>query len=207
MKDLQQLNELIDKAAAIAGSDGKLAKVIRQTRTTMSDWRHGRRTCTPEDVSILAAVAGLNAEEWLIRAMLEKHAGTEKGELLVKALGKGSRVTGGAIAFSGTVASQTSGSDVPRCIFLLSFALQRTKHRRRCFFFAHHRGPERVRCGCHQDTKRRGLSSGTTPADWRTWAQPPAGATQRDRTTVDMGGTIPRHRKGTQRGFPALLSV
>lgn len=207
MKDLEQLNELINRAKAIAGSDYKLAKLMGVPAQHISNWRHGSRNCSPEDVAILAGVAGLDAVSWHIRAVLEKHAGTEKGDRLLKVLGKGSPATGAEIVSSGTVASPTSGSDIPRCIFLLSFALQRTKHRRRCFFFAHHRGPERVRCGCHQDTKRRGLSSGTTPADWRTWAQTPAGATQRDRTAVDMGGTIPRHREGTQRGFPALLSV
>lgn len=207
MKDLEQLNELINRAKAIAGSDYKLAKLMGVPAQHISNWRHGSRNCSPEDVAILAGVAGLDAVSWHIRAVLEKHAGTEKGDRLLKVLGKGSPVTGEAIALSGTVASQTSGSDVPRCIFLLSFALQRTKHRRRCFFFDHHRGRERVRCCCHQDTKRRGLSSGTTPADRKTWTQTPAGATQRDRTAVDMGGTIPRQQTGTQTGFPALLSV
>lgn len=104
MKELQTLNELIDKASAIAGRDGKLAKVLNVPPQHVSNWRHGLRTCSPEDVAVMASVAGLDAEAWLIRAVIEKHKGTAKGDRLIQALGKGWQQTGAAIASFGAVA-------------------------------------------------------------------------------------------------------
>jgi hypothetical protein len=98
---------LIEKAAAIAGSEYKLAQLLGVGRQVVSDWKHGRRTCTPEDWALLAYVAGLDPEEALIRAVVAKHADTPKGERLVTALGKGSRVTG-AGAFFATCVSVAS---------------------------------------------------------------------------------------------------
>jgi hypothetical protein len=89
-----KLNELIDKAAEIAGSDNKLALRLGVSRQLVSNWRHGLKTCTPEDWALLAYIAGLDAEEALIRAVVAKHADTPKGERLLTALGKGLQVTG-----------------------------------------------------------------------------------------------------------------
>jgi len=100
------LSTLIDKAAEAAGSDYKLAQLLGVPRQMVSDWRNGRRTCTPEDQALIAAVAGLDAEEVLIRAILEKHAGKPKGEKLMQALGNGLRRIGEGVTsvFLGSVA-------------------------------------------------------------------------------------------------------
>ena len=110
MQDLTQINEMIDKATAIAGSDGKLGSLIGQPRTVISDWRHGRKKCPPEDIALMAGVAGLDAEAWLIRATIERHKGTAKGDRLLKVLGKGLLATGAAIASSGASAMGIFGS-------------------------------------------------------------------------------------------------
>ena len=84
-----QLQTLIERAAKVQGSEYKLAKALGITPQRLSDWKHQRRTCTPEDWTLLAAAAQLDPEEALIRAVIAKHANTPKGERLLTALGKG----------------------------------------------------------------------------------------------------------------------
>lgn len=60
MKHLEELNLLIDKASAIAGSDYKLAKLVGAMPQNVSNWRHGQATCSPENRALLAAIAGLD---------------------------------------------------------------------------------------------------------------------------------------------------
>lgn len=42
-----QLNVLIERAAAIAGSEYKVAKALGVTPQQVCDWKAGRRTCSP----------------------------------------------------------------------------------------------------------------------------------------------------------------
>ena len=81
-----ELSLLISKASAIAGSEYKLAKMLGISQTVVSDWKHGRRTCVPEDRAQLAYIAGEDAVQELITAAIEKWEGTEKGERLRTAL-------------------------------------------------------------------------------------------------------------------------
>lgn len=104
MTNLEQLNVLIDKAAAIAGSDYKLAQSLEVPRQTISDWRHGRRTATPADQALMAHVAGLDPVQVLARATVQQYEGKAKGDALMKALGKASRLTGAVAGFVGAVA-------------------------------------------------------------------------------------------------------
>lgn len=124
MQDLKKLNELIDKASAVAGSDYRLGKMLHTTPQAVSDWRAGRRACPPADVALLAQVAGLDAADWLIRAVIEKHAGTPKGEALFSALGKGLRATGDlalyGVAGALVISSEAWWREIPQCIKRLS---------------------------------------------------------------------------------------
>lgn len=95
-----QLIKLIEAGAAIAGSEYRLAKNLGVSPQVVSDWKHGRRTCTPEDWALLAYAAGLDPEEALIRAVVAKHADTPKGERLLTALGKGLLVSGAVGSFA-----------------------------------------------------------------------------------------------------------
>ena len=99
------LPQLLDKAKEKAGSDYKIAKMLHTTPQTVSNWRHGRKTCPAADVALLAAVAGLDPAEWLSRAVLAQHEGTPKGEQLSKVLGKLLVATGAALATSGASAA------------------------------------------------------------------------------------------------------
>ena len=111
---------LLDRAKSVTGSDYATAAAIGMPRQTVSNWRNGSKDCSPENVALLANVAGLKAEEWLVRAVIEKHEGTAKGDMLFKALGKALAATGAAIASSGASAHQIFSLDFIRCILLLN---------------------------------------------------------------------------------------
>lgn len=97
----EYLDELISKASSIAGSDYKLAKLIDASPQTVSNWRHGKKTCPVADQVLMAEVAGLKSEEWLARAVVSQYAGTSKGDKLYRALGKVLAVTGAVLVSSG----------------------------------------------------------------------------------------------------------
>lgn len=105
MESLTELNVLIDRASAIAGSDYRLAKLIGMSPQNVSNWRHGAASCSPENRALLASVAGLDAMAELARATVEKHQGTKKGDMLMRALGKGLLATGAAVTSAGASAA------------------------------------------------------------------------------------------------------
>jgi len=105
MTNATDLNVLIDKASAIAGSDYKLAQMLGTQRQVISDWRHGRKNATPADQALMADVAGLDAVQVLARATVEAYEGKPKGDALMKALGKALLATGAAIGSAGASAA------------------------------------------------------------------------------------------------------
>ena len=109
------LDELIDRASKVAGSDSALARELLVGRQLVSDWRKGRKPCSPEDQALMAGLAGLEAEAWGARAMVAKHAGTKKGAKLEGVLKKALLATGAAIASCGSIAAETT-SYLIRCI-------------------------------------------------------------------------------------------
>lgn len=123
---LAELNLLMEKARNVAGSYYKLAKLLDMPEQRLSDFRHGRRNATPEDCALFAAIAGVDPIQEMARAVLRKHDGSKKGELLRKALGKPLLATGAVLASAGAHAgllvSLISGStaqglaDFVRCI-------------------------------------------------------------------------------------------
>lgn len=104
------LDQLLDRAKAVATSDYKLAKMLHTTPQTVSDWRHGRKTCPVADVALLAEIAGLDPSEWAHRAVIAQYEGTPKGDMLYRALGKAFAATGAALATSGASAAQAFGT-------------------------------------------------------------------------------------------------
>jgi len=79
--------DLIDKAAKIAGSDYRLAKQIGVSPQRMSDWRAGRQSPGVEYRALMADIAGLDVDQVMREALLEKHANTPLGERLLSVLG------------------------------------------------------------------------------------------------------------------------
>lgn len=105
MEHLEALNVLIDKAKSITGSDAATARLVGVVPQRMANWRNGSATCSPEDQALIAAAAGLNAEQVALRAMVMKHEGTPKGDRLMKVLGKALLATGGALGSAGASAA------------------------------------------------------------------------------------------------------
>lgn len=111
----EYLDELIYRASKAKGSAKALAEELEVANTVISDWKSGRKTCSPEDQALMAGLAGLDAEAWGARAMISKHAGTTKGAKLEAALKKALLATGGVLASSGAIASDRL-ADFIRCI-------------------------------------------------------------------------------------------
>lgn len=101
---MSTINALLDKAKNKTGSDAKTAKALGVPFQTVSNWRHGHKGAQPEDHALVASLAGLDPEEALIRAVLEKHANKPKGERLLSVLGNVLLRTG-AVATSLSFAS------------------------------------------------------------------------------------------------------
>ena len=106
MQNTDELILLIDRASAIAGSDYRLAQVLGTGRQTVSNWRHHQAPCPVEMQALMAHVAGLDPIAELARAVVRKHEGTAKGDMLMKALGKGLLATGAVLGSVGASAHQ-----------------------------------------------------------------------------------------------------
>jgi len=113
MKHLDDLNLLIDRAAAIAGNDSKVATALGVQRQVVSQWRKGKRPCQPEEQALLAELAGLDPVATLARATVEYWEGKPKGDMLRRALGKLSPAIGAAAGFAGAIALAISGLTSP----------------------------------------------------------------------------------------------
>jgi transcriptional regulator with XRE-family HTH domain len=90
IKPEERIAKLINAAAQLYPSENQLAQAIGYTRSELSQWKLGKRACPVEAQVLLAAVAGLDAEEVLAYALIERNADTARGEKLLTALGKGS---------------------------------------------------------------------------------------------------------------------
>lgn len=79
-----ELKKLIEKAAAIAGSEYQIAKTLAIPQSHVTEWKHGTRTCSAEDRALLADLAGVDPFPEIRDAMLERWAGKPKAEALAK---------------------------------------------------------------------------------------------------------------------------
>lgn len=85
---MQQLNELLEQANEKCGNYSKLAEMLGVSRMLVSQWKTGAKPCPPEEQARIANLMGLNPVEALINAVLERHAGTAKGDELGRVLGE-----------------------------------------------------------------------------------------------------------------------
>lgn len=99
-----EVNELIERAAQAAGTRYKLAQMLDVPASSVYAWEKGK-PCPPGDIALMADIAGLDAQAWLVRATLEKYEGTSKGDQLARVLGKALVATGAVIASSGANAA------------------------------------------------------------------------------------------------------
>lgn len=97
---MQELKTLIDKASKVCGSDAALAKRMGIAPQTISNMR-GSRTITPETAAELADIAGEDAREAAIAAILARAKGTRREGVLREVLGKALAAgAAGALVFS-----------------------------------------------------------------------------------------------------------
>ncbi len=92
---------LIDKAIESCGSAAELARRMEIDRAEITRLRQGKRPLSPELAAELADIAGEDAQQAVIDAVIERNAEGRKGALLREILGKG-RAVGAveALAFS-----------------------------------------------------------------------------------------------------------
>ena len=84
----EKIAELIGQASNFLGSDSALAARLEVPRQMVSMWKTGAKPCPPEDQARIAELVGLDPLEALVGAVLERHAGTPKGDALCRVLGK-----------------------------------------------------------------------------------------------------------------------
>ena len=119
---MSQVPELIERALAVAGSQAELARMLKVAPPHITLWKKEEKPCPPEDQARIAAIAGIDPVQTLVRAHIEKHEGTEKGDQLARVLGKFLVATGAAVATSGASAAaifsppSKSLFDLIRCI-------------------------------------------------------------------------------------------
>lgn len=131
MEHNNELQKMIDKAAETVGSKSKLARAMGVSPQKINNWRGGFCTCAPEDRARLAGFAREDALQELVRATLEKTAGTLRGEQLRQLLGKSLRQTIAVLVFASlAVINLSSGSlDVPGAVALFVLWLYSTMYK------------------------------------------------------------------------------
>ena len=123
---MSQVPELIERALAVAGSQAELARLLKVAPPNITVWKKEEKPCPPEDQARLAAIAGIDPVQTLVRAHIEKHEGPEKGDQLARVLGKFLVATGAAVATSGASAAAIFSPtcknlfDLIRCIVRLN---------------------------------------------------------------------------------------
>ena len=126
LQKMTQVPELLTRASEAVGSQTEVAKLLKVPPQMLSMWKSGAKPCPPEDQARLAAIAGIDPVQTLVRAHIERHEGTEKGDQLARVLGKFLVATGAAVATSGASAAAIfsptckSLGDLIRCIVKLN---------------------------------------------------------------------------------------
>lgn len=85
---MQYAETLIDKAIESCGSAAELARRMGIDRAEITKLRQGKRPLSPELAAELADIAGDDAREAAIHAIIERNAEGRKGHLLREILGK-----------------------------------------------------------------------------------------------------------------------
>lgn len=85
---MQSVRDLIDKASKVCGSDTALAERMGIERPNLSLMRSGKRAISPATAAELADIAGEDAREAAIAAVIESAKGTRREGVVREILGK-----------------------------------------------------------------------------------------------------------------------
>lgn len=94
----ESVKSLIERAGQKVGSVNKLAKVLGAPSSQVYDWRDGRAPCSAADRARIAAFAGEDPVQELVRATLENARGEVRQQQLQQILGKSLRAIGAVLA-------------------------------------------------------------------------------------------------------------
>ncbi len=98
---MQHVLLLIDKASKVCGSDSALAKKLGIPRQNVYLMRKGKREISPATAAELADIAGEDARQAAIDAVIESARGTRREGVLREILGKALAAgVAGALVFS-----------------------------------------------------------------------------------------------------------
>jgi DNA-binding transcriptional regulator YdaS (Cro superfamily) len=114
--DLEQTQALIARAATALGSEYKLAQALGVNDNEVRKWKVGKRNCVPADRARIAALAGDDPVQELVRATIAQAPGETRKEQLRNLLGKLSHRTGAGHVFAALAALGASGEYLIRCI-------------------------------------------------------------------------------------------
>ena len=78
------LNLTIEKAASIAGSQAKLAILLGEQRTHISNWKAGTRTCTIDKRIKLAQLAGFDPTRAVLEGLADQLDETDEWQKKAK---------------------------------------------------------------------------------------------------------------------------
>ncbi|RMX09028.1 hypothetical protein EBQ34_14145 [Vandammella animalimorsus] len=67
-----QLKDLIEEAAAIAGSQSALAEILGLTKQNISNMKTGKRTCSTRLLTQIADVAGYEPGYFVVQAVIHR---------------------------------------------------------------------------------------------------------------------------------------
>lgn len=85
---MQELKTLIDKASKVCGSDKALAHRMGIYQADVSHLRNGKRPFSPEIAAELADIAGEDAKQAALDAIIVRAVGTRKEGVMQEILGK-----------------------------------------------------------------------------------------------------------------------
>lgn len=98
---MPELKTLIDRASEVCGGDAKLARRMGVSQSVISDMRHRGRSISPVTAAELADIAGEDAREAAIAAVIESTKGTRREGAMREILGKALAVgVAGMLVFS-----------------------------------------------------------------------------------------------------------
>ena len=83
---------LIDRAVKMCGSSAELAKRLEIYPADITNLKKGKRPLSPEIAAEIADIAGMDARQAAIDAIIERNAANRKGQRLADILGKAQAV-------------------------------------------------------------------------------------------------------------------
>lgn len=111
---------LIDKASKVCGSDAELARRIGVYPPDISNLRAGKRELSPEMAALIADVAGLDPQQAVIDAVIERNKTGQKAEQIRQILGKATAAGAAAMLlfFYGAPLFSAMGIEAPELTVL-----------------------------------------------------------------------------------------